>query len=418
MTQSHETPHAVALKYSPGLPISRGKLCVWVFLSTEIMFFSALIGSYIVLRFGVPEGAWPTPHQVHLVEWIGAINTFILLCSSVTIVLALEEARARRAERAKLFFFLTFILGSAFLGIKAYEYNAKFEHGIHPARPRSRIYDKSDVYYVSAVGASIDLQLVDLKAKVDEGTASEEQKLKLERLSRVREGWVTWTSRIVGQESEPIKQRQSLAVFAHGIYPLHHDEVLDSAIQTEIETLAARQTVIEADKQAADLRSSELQTEIGVLTAEQGVLQTKQRSGETLSEEEATRLTTILSRLGELFTEQTPLDQRRNQLGIELTQVQGRLAVLGEVQGAEHGLAEALELELPIMIPSGNTWADTYFLMTGFHALHVFIGLLAFALMLPLKLTPERANVIENLGLYWHFVDLVWIFLFPLLYLF
>jgi cytochrome c oxidase subunit 3 len=63
-------------------------------------------------------------------------------------------------------------------------------------------------------------------------------------------------------------------------------------------------------------------------------------------------------------------------------------------------------------------WASTYFLLTGFHAVHVLIGLIAFALMLPMTFTAKNAGILENIGLYWHFVDLVWIFLFPLLYLF
>jgi cytochrome c oxidase subunit 3 len=75
-------------------------------------------------------------------------------------------------------------------------------------------------------------------------------------------------------------------------------------------------------------------------------------------------------------------------------------------------------LKLPLMIPSGNMWASTYFLLTGFHAIHVLVGLIAFALMLPMTFTARNAGVLENIGLYWHFVDLVWIFLFPLLYLF
>ncbi|RIK84233.1 MAG: hypothetical protein DCC68_02180 [Planctomycetota bacterium] len=75
-------------------------------------------------------------------------------------------------------------------------------------------------------------------------------------------------------------------------------------------------------------------------------------------------------------------------------------------------------LKLPLMIPSGNMWASTYFLLTGFHAIHVLIGLIAFALMLPMRFTAKNAGILENIGLYWHFVDLVWIFLFPLLYLF
>ena len=73
---------------------------------------------------------------------------------------------------------------------------------------------------------------------------------------------------------------------------------------------------------------------------------------------------------------------------------------------------------LEIRIPGGNMWASTYFLLTGFHALHVLVGLIVFAVMIPLTLNIAQAGFVENIGLYWHFVDLVWIFLFPLLYLF
>src|SRR5262245_58564011 len=115
--------HHGPLEYQPGLPLSLGKTIVWLFLSTEIMFFAGLLGTYTVLRFGAPT--WPRPHEVHLVEEIGAFNTFVLICSSVTIVLALEYARANKAGLAKLLTFITLILGSIFLGVKAYEYQAK-----------------------------------------------------------------------------------------------------------------------------------------------------------------------------------------------------------------------------------------------------------------------------------------------------
>src|SRR5262245_42668025 len=85
----HE-PHT-GLQYQPALPIPNGKTCVWLFLSTEIMFFAGLIGAYIVLRFGA--GAfWPPTHDVHLVEYLGAINTAVLIASSITVVLALEAS--------------------------------------------------------------------------------------------------------------------------------------------------------------------------------------------------------------------------------------------------------------------------------------------------------------------------------------
>ena len=84
-----------------------------------------------------------------------------------------------------------------------------------------------------------------------------------------------------------------------------------------------------------------------------------------------------------------------------------------------HGLNDHYPwLKMPVVIPGGNMWASTYFTLTGFHALHVLVGLIFFAIMLSMTLSVERAGMIENIGLYWHFVDLVWIFLFPLLYLF
>src|SRR5436189_6324790 len=73
-----------------GLPLPHGKLAMWLFLVTEIMFFTGLIGTYLILRNGTPTAAnpWPQPHDVHLAEWMGAVNTFVLICSSLTVVLA------------------------------------------------------------------------------------------------------------------------------------------------------------------------------------------------------------------------------------------------------------------------------------------------------------------------------------------
>ena len=160
----------IELEYQPAVPVSKGKLAVWLFLSTEIMFFTALIGAYIVLRFGAPQGSWPSPHDVRVVEWLGALNTFVLICSSVTIVFAMESAKRDVVDKARKWLMLTFVLGCVFLGIKAYEYNSKFSHGIHPAAPRSLLYDRPDVNYLAGVKACCDQQL-SLLAKGDEEQA-------------------------------------------------------------------------------------------------------------------------------------------------------------------------------------------------------------------------------------------------------
>ena len=62
-----------------------------------------------------------------------------------------------------------------------------------------------------------------------------------------------------------------------------------------------------------------------------------------------------------------------------------------------------------------------YFVMTGLHGLHVFIGMIVLTFMLVFikrdKITADNYAKLENSGLYWHLVDLIWIFLFPLFYL-
>jgi cytochrome c oxidase subunit 3 len=73
----------------------------------------------------------------------------------------------------------------------------------------------------------------------------------------------------------------------------------------------------------------------------------------------------------------------------------------------------------PHPILFGNLFASLYFVMTGFHALHVVIGMILWAIPI-LKgaaLDAGWSDYVENSGLYWHFVDLVWIFLFPLIYI-
>jgi cytochrome c oxidase subunit 3 len=78
------------------------------------------------------------------------------------------------------------------------------------------------------------------------------------------------------------------------------------------------------------------------------------------------------------------------------------------------------DLHLSPAIPYGNMWASCYFAMTGFHALHVFGGLVVFVIIVLMglrgTLSARHTSMIELTGLYWHFVDVVWIFLFPLLY--
>src|SRR6266480_8096907 len=105
-----------------GIPVSNGKLAMWLFLVTEIMFFTGLIGTYIILRNGTPTdfNPWPSPHDVHLAEWMGAVNTFVLICSSLTVVLAHFALGKGNVKRATLYVLITLLLGCVFLVVKAF----------------------------------------------------------------------------------------------------------------------------------------------------------------------------------------------------------------------------------------------------------------------------------------------------------
>jgi cytochrome c oxidase subunit 3 len=92
--------------------------------------------------------------------------------------------------------------------------------------------------------------------------------------------------------------------------------------------------------------------------------------------------------------------------------------------GPEPAAIEALELSperVETMKKRGEIFFSIYFTMTGLHALHMIIGIaLGIWLLFPSwkgRFDMNYHNPVENFGLYWHFVDLVWIFLFPLLYL-
>ncbi len=103
---------------------------IWLFLVTEIMFFGGLFLGYAVLRwlyFAAFDGG------SHVLDIrLGAINTVVLLGSSLTMALSVRSAQTGNRRALVLFLTLTMILGGVFLGIKAYEYHQKFAEHIVP----------------------------------------------------------------------------------------------------------------------------------------------------------------------------------------------------------------------------------------------------------------------------------------------
>ena len=106
------------------------KLGMWVFLLSEVMFFSSLIGAYIVLRFASPE-QWAEPGEVLNVP-LTAFNTFMLICSSVTMVKAFAAIEHGDRTGLQRWLLATVVLGAAFVGIQVIEYMELWGHGFRP----------------------------------------------------------------------------------------------------------------------------------------------------------------------------------------------------------------------------------------------------------------------------------------------
>lgn len=345
--------HSAAPPLRMGIAIPNSKLGMWLFLGTEIMFFTAFIGTYIVCRMGSP--GWPTDvHVTHINIALGGINTFVLIFSSYLVVRAHDALLQKRYKEAWWSLLITLLCGVLFLGIKAVEYKGKYDHGILPGRvPESD--RQSEDWFVRDLGLSIDRrlarmfpgvktredQLAELDAQVSAGKAKPEgQALKklYNEYVNIREHVRSQLSFAVPFEEidklREVTDPEKLPPLKYGKYPEHGEGHAAS----------------EGEHHADD--------------------------------------GTFCAAVERLWSDP------------ELKP-----------------LVEGVPLRRKILY--GNLFASNYFLMTGFHAIHVIVGLIMFAVVLlkGARLTIENAVLVENIGLYWHFVDLVWIFLFPLIYI-
>lgn len=104
---------------TPLTPESWGKLGMWIFLAGDAMSFGALIVGYGLLRYA--SSNWPVPSQVLGIN-LTAFMTFLLICSSVTMVLSLSAINRGDQRGLKKFLLLTILGGLVFLGCQVYEW--------------------------------------------------------------------------------------------------------------------------------------------------------------------------------------------------------------------------------------------------------------------------------------------------------
>jgi heme/copper-type cytochrome/quinol oxidase subunit 3 len=104
------------------------KLAMWVFLSSEVIFFGSLIATFLVYK----DKSLTGPGQEILNIPLTGVNTSILIISSLTMVLSLASAINDRQRQMKLWLLATIILGVVFLSIQGYEYSKLWNEGLTP----------------------------------------------------------------------------------------------------------------------------------------------------------------------------------------------------------------------------------------------------------------------------------------------
>ena len=342
----------VALKM--GIPIPNSKLGMWLFLGTEIMFFTAFIGSYIVLRLG--SRGWPTSSEdTHINVLLGGVNTFVLIVSSYFVVVAHEAMAQKNFAKARKFLTGTLLLAVLFLGNKSIEYLGKIQHDILPG------------HIAETSSQSIN--------KVNR---------EMERVVRARFKEYTDGGAVVTERPDDIVSVVNLIAAIPGGQP---PAGMESYVYKEYQDTAPAD--LELFREWMNLHQhivANVSLTVPALPAEYLAARGSLKEGEKLPE-----------------------------LGFEEVE-----AWLVKMKANEKfGSYVTAGVFDPHPIVYGNIFASCYFIMTGFHAIHVIVGMILFAAVLKQGsgLDEKWTDFVENSGLYWHFVDLVWIFLFPMLYI-
>lgn len=106
------------------------KMGMWLFLFTELLLFGGMFIAYACYRFLYPEGFSAAATELN--AFIGAVNTIVLLTSSLTIAMSIHALQTGNKKLCIALMVFTIVCGFAFLVNKYFEWGAKFEHGIYP----------------------------------------------------------------------------------------------------------------------------------------------------------------------------------------------------------------------------------------------------------------------------------------------
>jgi len=405
-----------------------GKLGIWLFLAQEVLFFSALFVAYILYRYHHPE-IYSYAHQYLDVKF-GAINTAVLIFSSLTAAWAVRCAQLNQKRGLVLCLAATIACACTFLGIKYIEYS----HKVHEHILFGRYFDpcvssggnelltknnncagtKSTVVWDSGTAAATAGCFKDIDQDPRAEGVQADCVVKLYDLSESTKKVQQQKKDAAGNpkvgadgkpEMEEVEKLDVVETFKKDITrkcpeesPLHHEGAGEAG--------AGHEAAVKPSPENPCWRPA---VQPAVCKAGAGILV---EFGDS-EEREHIRIKAECKPTPKAADAGDLLADRERPLEVGKPQIQPR-----------HQLTVHEQHELEAMGPPPehtNMFFTIYFAMTGLHGIHVLFGVGVFTWLLIRavkgQFTPDYFGPIDYAALYWHIVDLIWIFLFPLLYL-
>jgi len=337
-----------------------GKLGIWLFLVTEVLFFGGLFVAYILYRYNNPDVF--TDAHTHLDTLLGGLNTVVLLFSSLTMAWGVRAAQLGDNKTAAISVLITMVCAALFLGVKAVEYSHKWDVGLLPGDYFSYVPGAHHEHHMISpylVMLSIPFGLLLL---VFAGASAL---------------YLNTGKRLLGQ-------------FMGGMAITMLGYFLGVVVGVVWMEVAAGSKDDHGSHHAAVEITAPVLAEAGL--------------GETVAGGSMRQVSWI---------EDDPAPK-----------------VAGDPEAAADSATEAPQDPASAASdPAAGKPVDKslgiffsiYYCMTGLHAIHILGGIVAlgwiFYRSLALHWRPDYFGPVDFVGLYWHLVDLIWIYLFPLMYL-
>ena len=403
-----EIPYTV--KPRPDTGLYNGKLGIWLFLASEVMLFGALFSSYVLLRVGAEAGTW----SMGLMNvTVGAGNTMVLIASSMFVVLAWAELKQGNLAGYKKWKWATIACAVLFLVVKwSYEWPEKFKHYDVWLNDKTVLNQHFEDGYNAIASASEEVKSVQehVEGIYTERFFKEASDGPDGSKAAFSKAWDNGTLALSGHinayeealidveigawnaDAGVTQEKAKAAIKAAGASPEKAFEGSDQVLP-KLDYKQAKEAEYALGQAGFEVKLSVV--EYKSVTAHPWVWRTK-RINEDIGGKPRVRSITL--GLDHSYDKKIP----KQEVAIETRHIS----------------------RLSSFEPKHSTFFGIYYTITGLHAAHVFGGIIVMLYnMLPIGLAvwhkdrEQFTNRIETFGLFWHFVDLVWIFLFPILYI-